>query len=250
MRLAGFGFGLGDQVIDRRRDELPNDGCGDEHDYEWNQFIQGREVFFHVLSGVGLTAMGSRRQTLCLLRGGVRQEQPAGDTGPSCRQNAEALLAGTFSQVREHHHAHLCSSVPGAGCRVSSVRTNRAMRKILFNQDSSGGGGGTVSGQITEPTTPVATSPAVVIGHTAMTPAATPPAARTVIEGDVTEETLRLRETVGAKDVEIEALKKQLKLHEITVCEYQDKLHALTSPQNVPIKRASEPKRRRFGFMR
>ncbi len=60
--------------------------------------------------------------------------------------------------------------------------------------------------------------------------------------GEITEETLRLRETVGAKDVEIEALKKQLKLHEITVCEYQDKLHALTTPTTIPVKQVKPAK--------
>lgn len=54
---------------------------------------------------------------------------------------------------------------------------------------------------------------------------------------------MRLRETLSAKEAEIEELKRQVKDREITVCEYQDKLHALTTPRPVPVrKRAPESK--------
>lgn len=72
---------------------------------------------------------------------------------------------------------------------------------------------------------------------------APPPAATTVIEGEVSEETLRLRESLSEKEEEIEELKRQVKDREITVCEYQDKIHSLQNPAPVAVRKKSpEPK--------
>lgn len=108
------------------------------------------------------------------------------------------------------------------------------MRKILFNQDSSGGNGAP-GGQLTEPTTASAAPPAVV-----------PPAAATVINGDVTEETIRLKEQLTEK----ERLLKQRET-EIAAAKDEHERYRLSveTPQNVPIKKAAEPKARRFGFL-
>jgi len=76
------------------------------------------------------------------------------------------------------------------------------------------------------------------------------PAAVTVIQGEVNEETLQLRSQLTAKDGEIEELKRQVKDREITVCEYQDKLHALQHPAPVPVRRAKVVEPRKYGFLR
>jgi len=70
---------------------------------------------------------------------------------------------------------------------------------------------------------------------------ASPPAAATVVNGLVTEETLRLREQLTARENEIEELRRQVKAREISISEYEDRLHALETPRPVPVrKRAPE----------
>lgn len=98
------------------------------------------------------------------------------------------------------------------------------MRRFLLDSEpaSSGGGGGADKPEPTETTTENTPAP--------------PPAAKTVSEGTVTEETLRLKKDVTDRDAEIAKLKKQLKDHEITICEYQDKLVALQRPAKVEVK--------------
>ena len=96
------------------------------------------------------------------------------------------------------------------------------MRRFLLDNDSSGGGGGADKPDPTE--------------TTENKPPAPPPAASTVIDGTVTEETVKLRKDVTERDSEIARLKKQLKDHEITICEYQDKLVALQRPAKVEVK--------------
>ena len=133
----------------------------------------------------------------------------------------------------------------------SDVRANK--RLLSPDPAALAGAAGVVvpSGPSTEPTAvPTVTAPAVApSGQPQGSPPVTiAPAAQTVIDGDVTEETLRLRETLNAKDAEIEELKRQVKDREITVCEYQDKLHSLTQPTPVPVTKAAQPIK--YSFLR
>jgi hypothetical protein len=119
--------------------------------------------------------------------------------------------------------------------------------RVLRNAQSSGDGGGHAV-NVPEPTdnqSHAATPPAV---PAAQTPGpAAPPASETVVHGDRTEENIQLRESLKAKDAEIEELKRQLKDREISVCEYQDKVHALQTPQPVPVRTAKAPREFRLG---
>ena len=98
------------------------------------------------------------------------------------------------------------------------------MRRFLLDNDaSSGGGGGDAKPEPTEKTT------------TENDPAP-PPAAKTVSEGTVTEETLRLQKDVTDRDSQIAELKKQLKDRDSTSCEFQDKLAEWKRPAKVEVK--------------
>lgn len=108
--------------------------------------------------------------------------------------------------------------------------------RVQLNPESSGGGGSHAVN---------ATEPTVTQSQAAPPPAVAPPAAETVLHGELTEDTLKLRETISAKDAEIEELKRQVRDREITVCDYQDKLEALKTAAPVAVRRKA-PEARPF----
>ncbi len=107
------------------------------------------------------------------------------------------------------------------------------MRKILFEPHSAPGAGAS-PGQLTEPT-----------------PKPTPgaaPAADTVIDADITEETELLRKKVA----DIEAAKKKVEIDHASVSDefkrYKDATEARNQPTPVPVrKKAPEEKSFRLG---
>lgn len=69
-------------------------------------------------------------------------------------------------------------------------------------------------------------------------PASSPPAAATVVNGQITEDSLALREQLSARETEIAELRRQVKEREITISEFEDRVHRLEHPRPVPVKRA------------
>ena len=109
----------------------------------------------------------------------------------------------------------------------SQAADSSPVRRTLLNPDPEPTGGpGAPSGQRTEPAAaPTSASPPVV-------PA--PPAAQTVIQGEVTEENLRLKEQLAEKD-------RLLKQRETEVSETQRQVQtlkeAIEQPKPVPVKK-------------
>ena len=120
----------------------------------------------------------------------------------------------------------------------SRVRANHS-------PESSGGGGASPVVQVTEPNQQPASPPAVVAAPAAAPPAA-PPAARTVIEGEITEETIRLRTELDNE----RATRKKVESDHASITDefhrYKDATEARATP--VPIrKKAPDDKPFRLG---
>lgn len=111
--------------------------------------------------------------------------------------------------------------------------------RVNLSNDSSGGGGVTPAVHVQNPEEVSHTPPPATPGATAA-----PPAAAAVIAGEVTEETIRLRQ-------ENEQLKQTVKDRELTICQEQDKHAAyrkqIEEGQTVPVNQGDVPtKGRRF----
>lgn len=108
----------------------------------------------------------------------------------------------------------------------------RVIKNLLLPDPAeSSGGAGAPSGPRTEPEAAQSVAPPAVV--------APPPAAKTVIEGEVTEETLRLKEQLAEKD-------RLLKQRETEVSESQRQIQTLKEsieqPKPVIVKKKAEAK--------
>ena len=134
--------------------------------------------------------------------------KPAGDTGPNFSQNAAALLAGNFVQALALRNATKCDT-PQTGAGIASKAGVRKQICLMpTGQESSG------DGDPSTLTTTASNEPATPPPEPTTKPPP-PPAATTVATGEVTEETLRLRE-------EKAALETKLKEREIEVATVKD----------------------------
>lgn len=107
--------------------------------------------------------------------------------------------------------------------------------RVNLSGDSTGGGGPTPEVHEQNPVHVSHAPPPVAPTPAAPAAPAAPPAAAAVINGEVTEETLRLRE-------ENEALRRTVKDRELTICENQDKHEAyrktVEAGQPIPVKKS------------
>ena len=116
-----------------------------------------------------------------------------------------------------------------AGLRtIPGVRVIKNL--LLPDPAESSGGAGAPSGPRTEPEAAQSAAPPAVVA---------PPAAKTVTQGEVTEETLKLKEQLAEKD-------RLLKQRETEVSESQQQVQTLKEsieqPKPVPVKKKAEAK--------
>jgi len=131
-----------------------------------------------------------------------------------------------------------------AECGTRSADKTRVRAKLSL--ESSGGGGASPAVNVTEPNPVIAAPPAVVEMRSAERGVRNPPAAETVIHGEVTEETLKLKQELAAE----RAARKKVEEQHASVTDEFTRYKDATEARAIPIpirKRAPDAKPFRIG---